>query len=571
MSLTKVSYSMIAGAVVNVLDFGAYSDGTHGLETSVAIQNAINFAGSRGTLWFPDGQYLMLTGVTIPENAFVNLTGDNASIIAGANNITLVTHTGNIQRAGTHLFSGLVFDGNGFTGVTGFNATILLKALWENCFFRYLNIGLNIAISLESNVINCGTWRNNIGIQATADASGGSANGNTFIGNTVQEDKVGYLFYNFAAEAFANNIIVGGVVQGTGYAGIANIGGSVSVSGVHFEAMGTGVDATTTVYTTVIPKCCVYTENSWIAISDFTNEDANAVPQLQLKNSRGIVKNIDGFGDPSKTIFAGDSTSTLEYLGGHNSLGGTSVYLNAWPTALTSTFSKASFQGKPSTVVNDTLPNIFVASNPQIPLLENAIGATINGTVVDAELGYATSVTYLASAGSTGSNRILISTFPTAITTGNYYIVSFLVQTSTNTSITFALDSSLNSQVFSFTAGQVWTRVALAFKSNQSLGSASLYIYPADSQGATVKFARIQSYENANWSDFNGISGQILQGHWNPNKWSQLNYSASPSTGTWRVGDIVYDTAPTASGYIGWVCTTAGTPGTWNTFGPISA
>jgi hypothetical protein len=31
------------------------------------------------------------------------------------------------------------------------------------------------------------------------------------------------------------------------------------------------------------------------------------------------------------------------------------------------------------------------------------------------------------------------------------------------------------------------------------------------------------------------------------------------------------NSAPTAGGNIGWVCTTAGTPGTWKTFGAIAA
>lgn len=47
--------------------------------------------------------------------------------------------------------------------------------------------------------------------------------------------------------------------------------------------------------------------------------------------------------------------------------------------------------------------------------------------------------------------------------------------------------------------------------------------------------------------------------------------SAAPTTGAWVVGDIIYNTVPTASGTVGWVCTTAGTPGTWKTFGSIEA
>lgn len=51
---------------------------------------------------------------------------------------------------------------------------------------------------------------------------------------------------------------------------------------------------------------------------------------------------------------------------------------------------------------------------------------------------------------------------------------------------------------------------------------------------------------------------------------ARLTLSAAPTTGTWRQGDIVFNNAPTAGGTIGWVCTSAGTPGTWKTFGAIS-
>lgn len=47
--------------------------------------------------------------------------------------------------------------------------------------------------------------------------------------------------------------------------------------------------------------------------------------------------------------------------------------------------------------------------------------------------------------------------------------------------------------------------------------------------------------------------------------------TAAPTTGTWAKGDIVYDSNPTAGGYLGWICTTAGSPGTWKTFAPITA
>lgn len=48
-------------------------------------------------------------------------------------------------------------------------------------------------------------------------------------------------------------------------------------------------------------------------------------------------------------------------------------------------------------------------------------------------------------------------------------------------------------------------------------------------------------------------------------------FNAAPTVGTWVVGDIVNFTTPTASGFIGSVCVTAGSPGTHKTYGVISA
>lgn len=39
--------------------------------------------------------------------------------------------------------------------------------------------------------------------------------------------------------------------------------------------------------------------------------------------------------------------------------------------------------------------------------------------------------------------------------------------------------------------------------------------------------------------------------------------TASPAAGTWNVGDIVWNTEPSVGNPIGWMCTVAGTPGTW--------
>ena len=48
-----------------------------------------------------------------------------------------------------------------------------------------------------------------------------------------------------------------------------------------------------------------------------------------------------------------------------------------------------------------------------------------------------------------------------------------------------------------------------------------------------------------------------------------LNDNNPPRVGNWKRGSILYNINPQAVGFIGWVCTNSGTPGTWKKFGAI--
>lgn len=49
-----------------------------------------------------------------------------------------------------------------------------------------------------------------------------------------------------------------------------------------------------------------------------------------------------------------------------------------------------------------------------------------------------------------------------------------------------------------------------------------------------------------------------------------LKMPAPPTVGSFSVGDIVWNSEPASTEYIGWVCTVAGEPGTWKGFGVIA-
>lgn len=47
--------------------------------------------------------------------------------------------------------------------------------------------------------------------------------------------------------------------------------------------------------------------------------------------------------------------------------------------------------------------------------------------------------------------------------------------------------------------------------------------------------------------------------------------TAAPTTGTYKRGDIVWNTQPTAAQPAFWLCTAAGSPGTWKASGNIAS
>jgi hypothetical protein len=84
MALTKVSYSMITGAVVNVKDFGAIGNGV--ANDTVAVQAAIDsLAATGGTVFFPTGEYRIARNIGTNDRWGVKVVNNNITL-AGAGN-----------------------------------------------------------------------------------------------------------------------------------------------------------------------------------------------------------------------------------------------------------------------------------------------------------------------------------------------------------------------------------------------------------------------------------------------------------------------------------------------------
>ena len=138
MSLTKVSYSMIQGAPVNVRDFGADPSGV--ADSTTAIQNAATALTSGGTLEFPAGTYVITAPITF----------------AGKTNVTLVGYGATVQCGATRIESYFNLDGAIGVDVLGFtfNAKMQSMPLYTpadfddvfNCGVYVYNTAQNITI-----------------------------------------------------------------------------------------------------------------------------------------------------------------------------------------------------------------------------------------------------------------------------------------------------------------------------------------------------------------------------------------------------------------------------------------
>jgi hypothetical protein len=128
MSLTKVSYSMINGAAVNVLDYGADSTGTN--SASAALQSAIDsFSGNAGVVYFPNGSYKLTVNVTLPSN--ITLLSYGAIIVCNGFGFVVGASKSNI------VIDGLRFNQAYSTGTPNTIATpsTCTQITIQNCLF----------------------------------------------------------------------------------------------------------------------------------------------------------------------------------------------------------------------------------------------------------------------------------------------------------------------------------------------------------------------------------------------------------------------------------------------------
>lgn len=183
MSLTKATYSMIDGATINVLDYGAVGDGV--ANDTAALQAAINaaLAGNKA-VYIPTGIYAH-TGLTISTDArpSLHIFGDSAgdyfpgttgSVLKDTGtgySLSIVTPTASSHAPFPCRIEGLTFYGNASSD-GGINIVGKSSVCIEHCTFTYYTQSAAAGISYSNNgvfqgvqkVSNCYFANGNVGI-----------------------------------------------------------------------------------------------------------------------------------------------------------------------------------------------------------------------------------------------------------------------------------------------------------------------------------------------------------------------------------------------------------------------
>jgi hypothetical protein len=551
--------------IISVKDFGAVGDGI--TDDSTAIQNAIDSVGATGTVFFPKGTYLIVTGIVIGTEKVVSLVGNSAILKAGANNITVLKINYDITRDAITEIQNLKIIGNSFTGVTGLqigsafttgNASRLYLTV-TNIKISGCETGLYIINGQEQDYRQIVLNSNTVGIKIYADSINGGGNALHFASLRLQSNTVGGIIKGVLAYPLHNDLFDSLIIQENTICGLACFNViEVALNNVHMEGNGTG-SASVVIDGETIYKSDVFLYNSYLEINDSSSASSLSPSLYATANSQLVSKNLTGYGNTQGSLVFCDSTSSYFEKGACSSIG-IKNHVAAYGSIV-------SFNGQ-GVVSGAPLCNIgrgvnSYASNPMLPDISNQITTSSSGSV-KTEFGLTPTITFANTVGSTSANRVFFNLL--SASASEYNLVSLLVKPSANCSFYahFFTDSSQLAPNISLRGGE-WNRIVFA---TQNATSVTMYFYPADTTGATVNFQAFQSISDVN---IELVSNIYQNGTVNVSTELYNQFSAAPSSGTWAVGDVVWNSVPTAGGTIGWVCTTAGTPGTWKTFGAIAA
>lgn len=541
MSLTKVSYSMIQGAVANVLDYGAVGDGI--ANDTAAVQNAVG--SGKSVVYFPAGTYNVDSTIVVPPN--VSLVGEGkATVIDGTAIsvalVSVISQTGSVTNT-TTLTGNVAFGATSFTvtSVAGMVVGGWISLLGDTAyswsgpwafpardyrkqtFFQIIGIsGTTITVNEPTNT----TFESADTVVSVLSPTTAYFKDFKIVANTSNQASAMNVSYGLDV-LFDNVICEGGDVLGLGCS--QSINTTFRKCSVFLDAVGSGLQYGISIATcdfTVVDDCDLYATRHAVAIV------GNQTRRTKVVNSRlrGLQYAADAHGNVDDLVYENCVISEGVLFGGRDcSYINCKIicYSNTSPVLAREIYGGShTMQGCELVWSGSSLPAGFSPIDFSQAQVVNVY------TKEDVTLNFVNNQCYF-----TGG----VSNYFIRIRNASAY--KFNVNVRDN----FAYFPSI-AAVVRYEGAPTGSDADYAVVTNTIVAGA-LNVYTTFSQGA-------------------GASGYAT---------SQLNltntYSgaATPSTGYWNRGDIMWNTGPSAGGNPGWVCVTSGSPGTWKAMANLAA
>lgn len=586
MSLTKVSYSMIAGATANIVDFGA--DATGVADSTAAFQAAVD-SGAK-SIFIPPGTFKITAPIDIPTNqgseaVHIFGAGKQQSILQASGTFKTIINIGdNVDQTIRGRYENFCVSGTGATVQHG----IYGARVEEHTFFGIWAKGFTVAAistgyGYVNNFIDCEcSYNTGNGLELNVDLGLGGGNNACWIsgcllfsndgwglkatsgygvwvdGCTIEFNKVGGIFFRGISgfricSYFESNATVGyrptdpdyqiksdivlngsssdlalsdafpcdgGVIEGCnlmdGTAGRTSFvynGGAdnLVIKGCH----STNINTTPLYAETYVPQ---YKGNT-VSIENcgtFTNLISQLRPVAEVNNTKAAFISVDG---PS--VYSGFQTLT------YSEQNFAEQDFNIWSLIA---------GGSSTTFRRNTNAALAFGNKPVWEIASAAAGASdIYGFTVP------------ASSFAEYTGKLMWFGIWVYISNANAYAVPYC-----------------NQQLFNNnpTSTGSWQFIAVTFPWPSS-GDVVCGVYKAGSNTGSVYVAAPMLVPV-------GLNVQEALGTIQPIDKNWYG-SAAPTTGSWNRGDVVWNSAPSAGGVPGWVCTTAGTPGTWKAMANVAA
>ena len=513
--------------MVSVKDFGAVGDDS---DETTKLANALA-AATGNTLWFEPGKiYRATASLVVPANTTLELNGSTIKFVTTGETRNLDLRSGTVVCNGTIENAGSAFSSSGdfqcpiiigdYGVGTGYNNICLKNLIVKTA--RPGGNGITVTgdsydISIENITFPDSAYMM-IAVLLHWGGANAPASGTTHPHNiSIKNLKIGAMTYATASDA-------GQVLVSACY--------NVSIENVDIkDAHNAGLYIYSGDYGFYYaPASVVGFANTGITVKNFAvwtsdkygcviRGDAASAPGAPIYKIPAIIENLS-------ILAATDNGINLQYAQDTKFIG--CFVANTANGILTDTANCQRIRIQGGTFRNNTVDGIV--------LKNNAIDCVVDGAHAYAN-GYAGMETV------TTNTRVINCTFGSATEA----IQGFGIRVGPS-SVGDILENNICLGA---------TNVAFSLANGTSYGTVSSFLNNVGPSGATgtggllqIPFAQMGAGSTAK---------KLLSG------------AAIPAAGTWAVGDIILNTAPAASGFIGWVCTTAGTPGTWKTFGAISA